>query len=173
MMVAQTPHIMDEIQWFLKSTYPTAVTCSGGQVNIEGAEIPETTTTCVEFPENYLATFTVGYRAMKYNPTNDQMAQYHGANGRLDVGRESYDLYPQDPTAIDLKPVKSRREPGAFLKSCTILHVRNFLECLRSRKDPNATVEMGHYTSVVIAMAIESLKTRRRVVWDASAKRMV
>jgi predicted dehydrogenase len=173
MMVAQSPHIMDEIQWFMKSTYPTAVTCSAGQINIEDSEIPETTTTAVEFPENYLAIFTVGYKAMKYNPFGDQCVQYHGNKGRLDVGRESYVLYPEDRKALDLKPSKSRREPGVFLKSATVYHVRNFLECLQTRKDPNATVEMGSYTSVIIAMAIESLRTRRRVRWDAAAKKMV
>jgi hypothetical protein len=31
----------------------------------------------IEYPENYLAMFTLGYRAMKHNTTNDQLEQFH------------------------------------------------------------------------------------------------
>ena len=37
-----------------------------------------TATILVEFPENYQATFTLGYKAMTYNTTNDQLQQFHG-----------------------------------------------------------------------------------------------
>ncbi len=45
------------------------------------------------------------------------------------------------------------------------------MACVRSREDPAATVEMGHYTSVVLAMAMDSLRAGRRLRWDAAARR--
>ena len=62
---------------------------------LAGAEVPETATIAIEYPENYLATFTLGYKAMRYNPFNDQIKQFHGDKARLDVGREWYALYPE------------------------------------------------------------------------------
>ena len=54
---------------------------------LAGAEVPETATISVEYPEDYLAVFTLGYKAMRYNSYNDQVKQFHGNQARLDVGR--------------------------------------------------------------------------------------
>jgi predicted dehydrogenase len=170
LMVGQAAHVIDTIHWFMNSTYPVAVTCAGGRVNLAGAEIPETTSMAIEYPENYLAVFTVGYKSMHYAPANDQMKQFHGSKARLDMGREGYALYPQSD-AVEMFPTVEKRRPGGF-ESATRAHIHNFMESVRSRKDPNATVEMGQQTSVVLAMAIEALRSGRRVKWNAAAKKM-
>ena len=171
LMVGQAAHVIDAIHWFMNSTYPVAVTCAGGRVNLEGAEIPETTSMSIEYPENYLAVFTVGYKSMRYAPINDQMKQFHGSNARLDMGRESYALYPESQAEV-IQPSVEKRRPGSF-EGATRAHIRNFLECIRSRRDPNATVEMGQQTSVVLAMAVEALRSGRRMKWNASERKMV
>jgi len=56
--VGQAAHIVDTIQWYMNSKEPVAVTCTGGKVNLTGAEVPETANLVIEYPENYLATFT-------------------------------------------------------------------------------------------------------------------
>ncbi len=170
LMVGQAAHVIDAIHWFMNSMYPVAVTCAAGRVNLEGAEVPETTCMCIEYPENYLAVFTVGYKAMRYNTFNDQLKQFHGSKARFDVGRESYALYPES-NALDMKPSVEKRQPGTF-EPTTRAHIRNFLECVRSRKDPNATVEMGQSTNVVLCGAMESLKTGRRMRYSSAARRM-
>ncbi len=41
----------------------------------------------------------------------------------------------------------------------------------RTTLDPRpATVEMGHYTTVVLAMAVDSLRAGKRLRWDAAAR---
>lgn len=172
LMIGQGAHIMDAIHWFMNSTYPTAVTCAAGRANVENAEVPETTCMCVEYPENYLAIFTCGYKAMRYPLTNDQLAQYNGSKARFDVGRESYALYLEDPKNLDPQPAAAKRLPGSF-GPATRAHIRNFLEAVRARKDPSAPVEAGHYATVVLCMAREALRTGRRLRWDAAARRAV
>jgi predicted dehydrogenase len=170
LLVGQAAHIIDCINWYMDSSFPSAVTCAGGRVNLEGAEIPETATMAVEYPENYLAVFTLGYKAMRYNPHNDQLKQFHGSQARLDVGREFYFLYPQS-NEIEMKPAAAERRPGSFGQA-TRDHIRNFLECVKSRQDPNATVEMGQWTNVALCMAMESLRKGRRVEYDPKSQRM-
>jgi predicted dehydrogenase len=167
-LIGQAAHIVDSVQWMMNSSYPLAVTCSAGKVNLPGVEIPETSCMTVEYPENYLLVFTIGYQAMHYNSFNDQLMQFHGASARLDLGRESYSLYPQSD-AVDLKLDRQRRMPGSF-EPASSAHIRNFLECLRSRKEPNAPIEVGNSTNIALCMAIESLRTGRRVKWNAVAK---
>ena len=162
LMVGQAAHVIDAIHWFMNSTKPIAVTCAGGQVNLTGAEVPETTCMTIEYPENYLAVFTVGYKAMHYNPVNDQVKQFHGSKARFDVGREGFALYPES-NELDMKPTIQKRSPGSF-ESATRAHIRNFLECTQSRKDPNATVEMGQATNRVLCMAMQALRSGWRVV---------
>lgn len=126
---------------------------------------------CLEFPENYLATFTVGYKAMRYSGTLDQLVQYNGSKARFDVGRESYALYREDPKAVELKAALQKVEPGTF-NSATRAHIRNLLECVKSRKEPNAPVEAGHATSVAMCMAMEALRRGVRTKWNAQQKRI-
>jgi predicted dehydrogenase len=171
LLVGQTAHVIDAIHWMMNSTYPAVVTASGLRPNIAGAEVPETCTISVEYPEGYLAVFTLGYQAMRYAGVNDQMKQFHGNKARFDVGRESYALYPEDPKAVDLKPAQELRRPGSFNRAARA-HIHNFLECVKTRKEPNATVEMGQHTNVVLCMAMESLKTGRRMKWNGALRRM-
>ena len=112
----------------------------------------------------------LGYKAMHYAPANDQMMQFHGSKARLDMGREGYALYPQSD-AIEMFPVVEKRRPGSF-DGATRAHIHNFMEAVRSRQDPSANVEMGQQTSVVMAMAIEALRSGRRVKWNAAAKKV-
>jgi predicted dehydrogenase len=158
--VGQAAHVVDAINWLMNSTYPLSVTCTG-KSNMAGAEVPETATMTIEFPE-YIAVFSLGYKAMRYRTTIDQMTQFHGSKARFDVGRESYALYPQDPAAIELKPSIDVRRPGAF-DGATRAHIRNFLECVQARRAPNATVEMGQAAATVLCMGMEALRTGRRV----------
>lgn len=170
MMIGQAAHIIDGIHWMMNSKYPLAVTSAGGRPNVPGAETTETSSMIVEYPENYLATFTVGYKAMHYRQFNDQMQQFHGAKARFDLGRESYALYPES-NAIEMKPSREKRAPDTF-DSASRAHLRNFFECVRTRKDPNATIEMGQATNIVLGLAIESMRTGRRLRWNPATSRV-
>jgi len=169
LLVGQAAHIVDTIQWYMKSHEPIAVSCTGGQVNLKGAEVPETASLVIEYPENYLATFTLGYKAMRYNPFNDQIVQFHGSKARLDLGREKYSLY-KESSEVDMKPAIDVKQPGSF-SSATRAHIRNFFECIRTRQEPNAPVEAGQATNIVLCMAMESLRTGRRLRWNSKSRR--
>jgi len=171
LMVGQAAHMIDVFHWFMGSQYPSAVTTAGGKANLQGVEIPETTTICLEYPENYFAVFTVGYKAMRYAPVNDQMAQFHGSKARFDLGREGYSLYREDPKAIELKPTVEKKLPGSF-GPATRAHIRNFLACIKTRQQPNAPVEAGQATNIALCMAMESLRKGVRVRFNPAARGM-
>ncbi|HEU0142642.1 MAG TPA: Gfo/Idh/MocA family oxidoreductase [Bryobacteraceae bacterium] len=170
LLVGQAAHVVDAIQWFMNSNAPLAVTCTGGQGNLPGAEVPETATIAIEYPENYLATFTLGYKAMRYNAFNDQLKQFHGTKARFDVGREWYALYPQS-NAVEMKPSVEEKRPGSF-GPASRAHIRNFLECIGSRKEPNAPVEAGQATNIVLCLAMDSLRAGKRLKWNAKSRKV-
>ncbi|MBL8173442.1 MAG: Gfo/Idh/MocA family oxidoreductase [Bryobacterales bacterium] len=170
LLIGQAAHVVDAISWFMNSKFPLAVTATGMKPNIAGAEVPETATMTIEHPDHF-AIFTLGYKAMRYPLTNDQLKQFHGDKARFDVGRESYALFKENPKAIDPKPDRESKQPGAF-NAAVRFHIRNFLECCKSRQQPTATVEQVHYSNVALCMAMESLKSGRRVKFNSTTRRM-
>jgi predicted dehydrogenase len=170
LLVGQAAHIIDAIHWMMNSHSPLTVTCTGTQPNLAGAEIPETATIATDYPERYLAVFTIGYKAMRYNTMNDQMKQFHGTKARFDLSRESYALYPQSDLP-DMTASLAYRRPHAF-DAATRAHIRNFLDCVRSRREPNAPVQAGQSTNIVLSMAMESLRSGRRLTWNAAERKV-
>jgi len=47
------------------------------------------------------------------------------------------------------------------------LHAQNFLECIRSRETPNASIEIGGHIARIAHLGNIALKTGRKVYWDA------
>ena len=47
------------------------------------------------------------------------------------------------------------------------LHVINFLECIKTRKKPNADVEIGAHIAKIAHLGNIAYKTGRKVFWDA------
>jgi predicted dehydrogenase len=168
LMVGQAAHVVDAIHWYMGSMAPLAVTCAGGKPHLEGVEVPETTVMTMEYPEDYLAVFTVGYRAMRYNLANDQLKQFHGSKARFDVGRESWAVYPESKE-IEMKPSLERKQYGTFERAAR-QHVANFLDCVRTRREPNAPVEAGQATNIVLCLAMDALRTGRRLKWNVERR---
>jgi len=71
----------------------------------------------------------------------------------------------------DAKPSAQSEAYGTF-PAATDAHAANFLDCIRTRKAPNAPAEAGHWTNVALCMAMESLKTGRRVRFDPEKRAM-
>ncbi|MBL8216072.1 MAG: hypothetical protein JNK87_35450, partial [Bryobacterales bacterium] len=90
------------------------------------------------------------------------MKQFNGSKARFDVGRESYALYKEDPKSTDVIADPYVRRPGSFNRAAP-QHIRNFLECVRSRQQPNAPVEAGQATNVILCLAMDSLRQGKRM----------
>jgi predicted dehydrogenase len=133
--------------------------------------VPDTVVATLEYGENYLATFALSYRAMRYHTHNDHMTMLHGTQARFDVGREGYTLWPQQGT-VKIKPEIERDEPGTFVPA-TRAHIRNFLECVRTRNEPNCPVEEGVKTTIALSLATAALRSGKRAKWDAATRRVV
>ena len=54
----------------------------------------------------------------------------------------------------------------------TARHARNFLDCVRSREEPNADVEIGHRSTTLSLLGNISLATGLRLEWDAATERI-
>ncbi len=51
-------------------------------------------------------------------------------------------------------------------------HIRNFLDCVKSRKKPNCDLEEGHRSTTFAHLANIALAARTRIEWDAKQERV-
>jgi hypothetical protein len=73
---------------------------------------------------------------------------------------EAYSLDTDDTLLID----------GSY-KNSTFRLIRNFLDCVKSREQPWATLEIGHRSTSLAHLGTIAMMTRERLVWDAVNER--
>jgi predicted dehydrogenase len=163
----QGAHVFDGIHMLMNASYPLAVNSSAGRVHKPKVDTPESVVVIAEYPEDFLAVFTINYAAMHYKPRNDQLNQLDGDQARLDIGREDFQVYRQGND----EPVVSQHSELGF-GHATDLHVENFLECVNTRRTPTAPVRLGFQAALVIQMANMALKQGRRLRWNAHTNKV-
>jgi predicted dehydrogenase len=164
----QGAHVFDGIHLLMNASYPLAVNASAGKVHKTGVDTPESVVVIAEYPEDFLAVFTINYAAMHYKPKNDQLNQLDGERARLDIGREEFRVFRQ---GSDEQPETTRTSELGF-GHATDLHVANFLECVKTRETPTAPMRLGFQAALVIQMANLSLQRGRRLRWNAQLNKV-
>lgn len=164
----QGAHVFDGIHLLMNAGYPLAVTAAAGKPHKPGVETPESVVATAEYPDDFVAVFTVNYAAMRYKNRNDQLNQYDGDKARLDIGRESLSVYARG--AEETPAISSKSEKG--FGAATDLHVANFLDSVRTRKPPSAPMRIGFQAALVVQMAGLSLEQGRRIRWNDALKKV-
>ena len=140
-MTDQGTHLIDVIQWFTGATQPVAASCYGAVYKLHPAETPDTFSTIFEYP-NFMATWTLAYMNSFQNGWG---LVFQGQKGTLELCEQGYRFY-QEPwapkTRWDRPEPAIEKLPGGLTQ--TPPHIKNFLDCVRSRQQPNATIELGH-----------------------------
>jgi len=161
----QGAHVYDGIHMLMNASYPLAVTAAAGKPHRTGYDTPESVVVTAEYPEDFIAVFTINYAAMRYRSRNDQMNHLDGDKARMDIGREDCRVFVE---GAEDKPVIEKKSEKGF-GFATDLHVRNFLECVRTRKKPSAPMVLGFQAAIVVQLANISLRSGRRARWNAAA----
>jgi predicted dehydrogenase len=164
----QGAHVYDGIHLLMNASYPSAVTAAANRPHKEGVDTPESVVVTAEYPEDFIGVFSINYAAMRYKSRNDQLNQLDGDKARMDIGREECKVFRQGAEDTAALTRKSERGFGY----ATDLHVRNFLECVRTRKPPTAPMRLGFQAALVVQLANLSLKHGRRMRWNAASKKV-
>lgn len=134
-MTDQGTHLMDVTQWFTNTTQPLSAICYGQVQKSIGAEAPDVFCAVFEYPK-HMVTWTLNY-CNSYE--NGWSIQFQGDEGTLILDEDGYRVY-KEPWARkeNREPVYVAREPVPIEA-----HAQNFLDSIRSRKEPNCPVEVG------------------------------
>ena len=154
----QGTHLMDVVQWFCNdSRPPRAAVCQGNVFRLKPAETPDVFSAVFEYP-GFVATWTLIY-TNSYG--NGWRIVFQGRKGTLVLDNLGYRVYPEsgERSGSSLEPSVDYQgevpsEP----------HVANFIECVKSRREPNAPVEVGHWGVTGPHLANIALRAGKRAV---------
>lgn len=163
----QGTHLMDVVQWFMDSGTPRAASCHGDVYIAKGSETPDMFSATLEY-DSFIATWTLDYGS---NFDNGWNIRFLGNRGTLWLDNAGARLY----ASKDEGTTYSRRDSAQLAREITkplsdLEHIKNFIDCCRTRKEPNAPVEVGH-TAVCgphLANVAWHHKTQARLNEDAT-----
>lgn len=183
-------HYIDVIQWALGKDTPQTVYTVGGKYAIEdNRETPDTMESVWQFDGPTLVTFSQhSTNGTPGNPRGWEM-EFQGTEGTLGINPAGYEIIPEKVRTQDLpalspidrrnnseqgRAVRVAREPVKVAGKVSVAdHARNFLDCMRSRKEPNCPIEEGHRSSSTTLLANVALRVGRAVQWDGAKEEAV
>ncbi len=169
-------HLTDVAHWYMNVREP--LTCSGSgqyvRTPVLPDQLPDVLAATWKYPK-FVMTYTNCIRA---EPDFDvQGNMFLGTKGWLHVHRTGYRYRPN--------PVMGRGGAAAppFEPFSTKFpyvggpsdhaHVRNFLDCVKSRKDPVVDIDTGFYSTLPTLMAVMSIRDGKTYAWDGKQARPV
>ncbi|MBM3289222.1 MAG: Gfo/Idh/MocA family oxidoreductase [Candidatus Hydrogenedentes bacterium] len=167
-------HYFDLLRWLIGEDAPVSVSAHGGVFAVDDARtVPDTMESIAEFPAGHLMLFG------QYEASGAPMFPYgecelRGTNGAVYAGSGGYQIR-QEPGGQfqDSAPRGEKAEVKVDEGDVTVQHMRNFLDCVKSRNMPNADVEEGHRSTTIAHLANIALWTRSRIEWDPAAERAI
>lgn len=189
-------HRFDSMHQVMGVDAPRAVSASGGRFAInDGAETPDVIQVTYEYPGfvmSYEATLLnslgAGLRTpgKKYYQAKGEWDRPHGeafygSNGTLFSDRLGYEIFPElkvtsGPGAVgrnvQIEGYRAERRDVAGTDR-TDLHVKDFIECVRTRRKPVADAEAGHRASAVAHLGNIAYRTGRKLRWDAGTEQIL
>jgi len=158
-------HFLDLAHFITGATAPRRVVTLGGIYRWKDRfDAPDSVETILEYPEGFL----VRYNTTFGNSANSYL-KFIGTRGVLDATRWNWN----QPFTIsgEGSGEKDRIPAGAEIpRMDSTPHMKNWLECLRSRREPIAPIEAGYAHSVAVIMADEALIRGRRLVFDPARR---
>jgi predicted dehydrogenase len=187
-------HGLDVVHWVLGVTGPAAVTSAGGRFSLrDNGETPDTQDALFEYP-GFTALWSHREASAGTKPPG---LEFLGPKGSLTVSRSGFVLTPDPkippenavpqfagahpvggPKAVErtgppefwTKPAEDR---AGSSREQFVRHVRDFLDCVKSRRQPVSDLESGHRVATTCHLANISLRLGRKVRWDAEREEII
>jgi len=183
---------VDTVHWFTGLPHPRSVAANGGiYLWKDGRTNFDTMTAVFDYGplDDKNKGFQVLYSSRFTNSAGGTKEIYYSNGGELNLSTNKVTptggLAEQHAKAMNLKPnllpevalsdidvqVVTSADTGA--DNSTVMNVLNWMECVRSRKTPNAPIEAGYNHSIANIMTTAALRTGEFVTFDTKAQEVM
>jgi predicted dehydrogenase len=178
-------HLIDIVHYVMKVDGPDAVTASGGKFLLkDNRDTPDVLQVTYEFP-HFICTFEnrVCNENSMYNHTYGM--EFHGTDATLLVDRSMFEVYPEKQksgvigaTSAAWSGIKKDVDRAATMhmdvsNDAHLDHIRNFLDCVKSRKRPTSDIETAHRSITSCHLGNVAYRSCERLVWDVANQQLV
>ncbi len=162
----QGVHGLDVVMWGIatlrggiQNILPTHVSGHSGIYWLKDAkEVPDTQVLTYDFGDFMLKWELRSFSSVSPHDKDPEDIGFHGSDATLIVGREGWRVYPKDGSKGPGEDIPEERSPGS--------HERNFMDCIKSRQQPNADVETGRLSTTICHLGNVCTHLGRDVVFD-------
>lgn len=185
-------HQIDTVHWFSGLSHPRSAVANGGvYMWKDGRKNWDTTTVVFDYgPENDKASgFQVTFASRMHNGDENPAEIYYSNGGELNLNTNKVSprgglqewaakamnmqpnlLAESDINANADKVVSSANTGGDPLTSA---HMRNWMDCVRSRKQPNAPVDAGYAHAIASIMTTAASRTGTKTTFDEKTQEVM
>ena len=184
-------HQIDTVHWFTGLPHPRSVAANGGIYQWkDGRSNWDTLTAVFDYGplDDPSSGFQVNFSSRFSNSAGGTKEIYYSNGGELNLATNKVTsnggMTKQEAAAMEMQanllaefklegsgPPPTAANMGA--DELTSAHMKNWLECLRSRKQPNAPVEAGYQHSIATIMANAAVHTGERVTFDEKTQEVM
>lgn len=191
-------HGSDLVHLWTDETHPLSATATGGIFSWQdGRENPDNATVAYTYPKGFLYTYTTSfsnsYRSFSRICGSEGTIENYGGEGASlflvtrEGGRHEYDpednhrprytaspgMGPADDKAEILNVPNARAADSIGPDDDDVDHLMNWLNAMRARGEPNATVDHGFSHAVACIMAAQSYWSGKRLYWDNKSEEIL
>jgi predicted dehydrogenase len=185
-------HQIDTVHWFTGLPHPRSVVANGGiYLWKDGRQNWDTMTAVFDYGplDDPTKGFQVQYSSRFTNSAGGVKELYYSNGGMIDMDKQTV-----TPTgglsarsAAEMK-MKANQLPSFSLSehveaastaadtggdNQTSANMRNWMECVRSRKTPNASIEAGYSHSIALCMNVAAIQTGQKVTFDDKTQQVI
>jgi predicted dehydrogenase len=158
-------HYIDVVHWFLDLDHPLQATAIGNHVQSKGVwETPDTVQCLLTYPND----LQVYFEGTFCNARNGAMLEFMGTEATLYLDRGRYEIHPERKTGKYEEWVLGSGKRGQDFydkPDGELVHLTNWVECVRSRKRPTAPVETGVSAASAAHLGNQALRSGQVVPW--------
>jgi len=185
-------HQIDTVHWFTGLPHPRSVVANGGiYLWKDGRTNWDTMTAVFDYgPLDDLSKgFQVQYSSRFTNSAGGVKELYYSNGGMIDMNKQTVTpaggLRAKEAAAMGMKenllPGFSLAENAEAVSTDadtkadpqTSANMRNWMECVRSRKTPNAPIEAGYSHSIALCMNVAAIQTGEKVTFDDKTQQVM
>ena len=175
-------HLMDIVQWAMQVEGPSVITGQGGKYYIkDNAETPDTLQVTYEYRNpDFVCVYENRWDNANSMYGKGYGIEFHGTDGTLFVDRSGFEVIPEtrnEPSQHGHgKTQEVARTASMQMKSVNdshFDHVRNFLDCVKSRQRPIADIAIGHRSTSVCLLGNVAFRSKERIEWDVKNQKLI
>ncbi len=185
-------HQIDTVHWFSGLKHPRSVVANGGIYQWkDGRSNADTLTAVFDYgpSDDPSSGFQVVYSSRFHNSAGGTKELYYSNGGMIDIDQNKVtptggmkaneagamqmeaNLLPEMELASKSMKAETGSNTGGDV--LTNAHMRNWMECVRSRKTPNAPVEAGYYHSIALIMTNAAYRTGEKATFNEATQEVM